>query len=118
MQTFSFNSRRKPPIFGDVRRSAEVNRWLRKTLSSQFGEESLLGPLASEFEVEGERVAFVLDATNELRFNDVGTLGETNPERLRALRYAFRDWRKEVLSVVLSSKSYGEIGLTETDIKK
>ena len=118
MQTFTFSSNRKKPIFGDVSRSAEVNRWLRKTLSAQFGGESLLNPLASEFEVEGERVSFLIDATHEAQFIEVGTLGDTNPERVRKLRYAFRDWRKEALSAILGSQAHTEIGLTEAEIKE
>lgn len=118
MQTFTFSSKRKKPIFGDVNRSAEVNRWLRKTLSNQPGRESLLSPLASEFEVDGERVSYLLDATDEVHFIEVETLGDNKPERLRELRYAFRDWRKEVLSAILGSKTYAEIGLTEADFKQ
>ena len=118
MQTFTFSSNRKKPIFGDVSRSAEVNRWLRKTLSAQFGGESLLNPLASEFEVEGERVSFLIDATHEAQFIEVGTLGDINPERVRKLRYAFRDWRKEALSAILGSQAHTEIGLTEADVEQ
>ena len=116
MQTFTFSSNRKKPIFGDVNRSAEVNRWLRKTLSEQLGRESLLSPLVSEFEVEGERVSFLIDATDEVQFIEIGTLGDTNPERVRELRYAFRDWRKEVLSTILGTQAYAEIGLTEAEM--
>ena len=118
MQTFTFSSKRKKPIFGDVNRSAEVNRWLRKTLSAQLGGESLLSPLVSEFEVEGERVSFLIDATDEVPFIEVGNLGDTNSERVRELRYVFRDWRKEALSTLLGTQAYAEIGLTEADIRK
>ena len=118
MQTFTFSSKRKKPIFGDVSRSAEINRWLRKTLSTRVGDESLLSPLASEFEVEGERVSFLIDATVEVQFIEIGTLGDTNQERVRKLRYAFRDWRKEALSTLLGTQAYAEIGLTEADIRK
>ena len=113
MQTFTFSSKRKKPIFGDVSRTAEVNRWLRKILSVQHGDEALLSPLVSEFEIDGDRVSFLIEATDEALFLDAGSLRDSNPEWLRELRYAFRDWRKEVLSTILDSNAHVEIGMTE-----
>ena len=61
---------------------------------------------------------FLIDATDEVQFIEIGTFGDTNQERVRKLRYAFRDWRKEAPSTILGTQAYAEIGLTEADIRK
>lgn len=100
MQRFTFSTSRNAPLGDSV---AETRSWvdqLHAALRSSSRPE-LADPLLS-FDAKGEDVTVVLPDDG---MQTAGELRESNPEALRQLRYAFRDWKNIVKEAVFHEAS-------------
>ena len=100
MQRFTFSTSRNSPLGDSV---VEAHSWmdqLHAALRSSSRPE-LADPVLS-FNPDGENITVVLP---DAGMQTAGELRESNPEALRQLRYAFRDWKSAVEDAVFQDAS-------------